>query len=187
MARWTTQKGTTMPIIAQESLMECWITCYDMMLRASGLCWGNDKIEQKLASGGFSDAKTCRKAGVGDPDLIQMANALGVGANKTSSINSLAGLKIMLQLGGPLWVAGKFKGSDGVLHKHVVMVTGVDDEGNSVEMVNPWKASFGDTPVKGWCGFLELKESIKSTLNVEGSVQFLTGAHVASLALKSQI
>src|SRR5262245_22980236 len=122
MPQWTTQKGTTMPVIGQPTPMECWITCYDMMLKAAGLNWGPDKIEKKLNDGGFTDAKTCRKVGVGDDDLIKMANALNIGSNKTSAINSISGLKIMLQLGGPLWVAGKFQGSDGEMYKHVVMV-----------------------------------------------------------------
>ena len=183
MAEEIVEAGKNMPVIGQASRMECWITCYQMMLKAKGIHWTPDQIEKRMASRGFGDAKNCRNTGISDAELSKCADALGVGQNSTSSINSLRGLKIMLQLCGPLFVAGQFPGIDGNMYNHVIMVRGVDEGARRVQIVNPWVNNKYDSPSQGWCPWVEFKQSIKSTLNVPGSVQYLTPLQAVTLAL----
>lgn len=183
MAQWTTQKGEIMPVLRQKSRMECWITCYQMMLKANGLHWTPEQIEKRMKARGFGDAGKCRMTGVSDPELPQIADALGVGRNSTSSINTLYGLKTMLQMCGPLWVACQMMGIDGEMYNHIIMVIGVDEPGRSVHIVNSWVNNDYDSPTKGWIPWVEFKASIKSTLNVPGSVQYLTPIQAVALAV----
>lgn len=146
MAGWITQLGNNMPVVGQPSMMECWISCYQMILKANGINWTISQIENKLTMGSFGKAKQARIKGIGDEDLISCANALKMGYNRTSSINTLSGVKIMLKLCGPLWVAGQFADDQGVFRRHIVTVIGVDEENQQVCIVNPWLQHIYDTP-----------------------------------------
>lgn len=187
MSQWITQRGTSMPAIGQPTRMECWITCYQMILQANGFAWDLKTIENKLVAGGFTNAPQSRATGISDDDLLACANALKMGCGKTSQISSLSGLKIMLQLCGPLWVAGIFPVSREprvVSHyKHVVTIIGVDEENEAICWVNPWQENPYDAPSKGWISWSYIKESISSTLNMDGSLQYLTSLQAAVLAV----
>jgi hypothetical protein len=187
MSQWTTQRGNAMPAIGQPSRMECWITCYQMILHATGLAWDLPKIEARLVAEGFTDAPKCRVSGISDEELVQSARALKMIPGKTSQINSLSGLKIMLQIGGPLWVAGFFPVQNEkrvvTRYKHVVTIIGVDEERQTVRLVNPWKQNDYDTAFKGWFSWDYIKESIQSTLNLPAGLQYLLPTEAVFLTL----
>lgn len=185
MAGWTTQLGNNMPVIGQASMMECWITCYQMILKANGINWTIQQIENKLVSGGFDKAKQARITGIGDEDLLPCANALKMGYNKTSSIDTLSGVKNMLKMCGPLWVAGQFPDEQNRYHRHVIVIIGVDEETKQVCIVNPWLQHMFDIPSKGWINYSQIKKSIKPTLHTDGSLQYLTPIHAIVLALSA--
>lgn len=180
---WIEPRGKSMPIIGQPTLMECWITCYQMMFKASGVQWNAPQIEAKLVAGGFADAKQARIAGVGDADLLKCAQALGIGYKKTSELTSLAATKMMMQLHGPLWVAGKFKGSDNGRYKHIVMAIGIEEKLNRIGLVNPWQENMWDNPTIGWMMWDDFKKAIHGTANIEASLQYLN--MVTALKLKA--
>jgi hypothetical protein len=167
--------------------MECWITCYQMVLHANGLHWDLKKIEDKLVAGGFSDAPQCRVNGISDEELVKCAVGLKMGFGRTAQINSLAGLKVMLMLCGPLWVAGIFpKETESRVkarYNHVVTIIGVDEELQTVCWVNPWQENGYDKPSKGWISWSYIKESIQSTLHVEASLQYLTPIQAVVLSV----
>ncbi len=189
MSQWITQRGESMIPVGQDSLMECWITCYKMILQANGLNWDLNKIENILVAGGFNDAPKCRTTGFGDEDLVKAAKALKMGYNRTSAIASLSGLRMMLQMCGPLWVAGIFpmqqKPHTTTFFKHMVTLIGVDEERNQVCYVNPWKQSLYDIPSKLWIDWNYIKESIKNTINVEASLQYLTPIQTVALSMSA--
>jgi hypothetical protein len=190
MARWTTQKTSQMPMIGQESAMECWITCYEMMFKASGIFWDRNKIEQKLIEGGCSDANKLRKLGLDDPDLIRMATALKIGYCKNEQIMSLSSLKIQLQLGGPLWIAGNFEMNEGgekKYYKHVVMVVGANVEDDEIRYVNPWTWNGADEVKPQWINSKWLMDGMRRTAQVPASCQFITPIHAAAITLSSAI
>jgi hypothetical protein len=163
--------------------MECWITCYEMMLKANGIHLTQDQIEKRLSARGFGDAGKCRAIGVSDDEFLQMANALGAGQTSASSINTLSSLKMMLQMCGPLWVACQLKGSDQEMYNHIIMVSGVDEDARTVFMVNSWVNNDHDSPASGWIPWVEFKQSIKTTLHVQGSVQYLTPIQAIAIAV----
>jgi hypothetical protein len=101
MAEWTTQRGVNMPAKGQRGAMECWITCYEMMLNANGINWTKEQIVKRMANRGFGDAALCVNAGLSDPELAQCATALGVGQSSTSAVNTFEGLRNMLLMCGP--------------------------------------------------------------------------------------
>jgi hypothetical protein len=185
MAEWTTQRGVNMPAKGQRGAMECWITCYEMMLNANGINWTKEQIVKRMANRGFGDAALCVNAGLSDPELAQCATALGVGQSSTSAVNTFEGLRNMLLMCGPLWVAGQCPGSDKKLYNHIIMVIGVDDDGDNkrVRIVNPWLQNIYDSPSKGFIWWSDFKKVIKSTLNVQGSLQFITPIQAVALTL----
>lgn len=183
MTQWITQKGTKMPVLRQPKRMECWITCYEMMLKANGIHLTQDQIESRMKARGFGDAGKCRMIGVSDAELPQIADALGAGQSSTSAINTLSGLKMMLQMCGPLWVACRLKGVDGEMYNHIIMVTGVDEDARTVFMVNSWVNNPYDSPASGWIPWVDFKKSIKTTLHVPGSLQYLTPIQAMTLAV----
>lgn len=184
---WIESRGKTMPIIGQPTVMECWITCYQMMFKASGVQWSAAQIEEKLIAGGFSEAKESRRSGVSNEDLLKCAQALGVGYKKTSELTSLANAKMMMQLHGPLWIAGHFKGSDGGRYKHVVMAIGVHDELERIGIVNPWQENIYDKPTIGWMRWQDFRNAIQATFNVEASLQYLNAMSAFNMKLKEKI
>jgi hypothetical protein len=163
--------------------MECWITCYEMMLKANGIHLTQDQIEKRMKARGFADAGKCRVFGVSDEELPQIANALGAGQNSASSINTLSSLKTMLQMCGPLWVACRMEGANKEMYNHIIMVSGVDEDARTVFMVNSWVNNDYDSPASGWIPWVEFKQSIKTTLHVPGSVQYLTPIQAMALAV----
>lgn len=183
MADWMTQRGEKMPVLRQKKRMECWITCYEMMLKANGIHWTPDQIEKRMKARGFGDAAKCRMTGVSDPELTQIASALGAGQNSTSAINTLSGLKMMLQMCGPLWVACQMMGVDREMYNHIIMVTGVNEADRKVYIVNSWVNNDYDSPAQGWIPWVEFKQSIKTTLHVPGSLQYITPVQAMALAV----
>jgi hypothetical protein len=178
-------RGKQMPIIGQPTAMECWITCYQMLLNSSGIPWNLAKIEERLVAGGFAAAKQSRASGIGDEELLQCARALGLGSKKTSELSSVAAAKSMMVMHGPLWIAGHFQGSDNSRYKHVVMAIGAEEELNTIAIVNPWQESPGDTPTIGWMRWADFKKAITPTANVEGSVQYLNPLAAANMRASS--
>jgi hypothetical protein len=187
MSKWITQRGETLEPFAQPTQMECWIASYRMILQANGLNYSLDTIEQKLSKGGFSQAKQCRAKGLADEELKQAAEALKMGSSTTKAISNFQGLKNMLMMGGPLWVAGMFEmtDNDGVKrkYKHVIAVVGVDEEYQSICWINPWKWNAYDEPSKGWIGWDWFYQAITNTFNIEGSLQYLTPIQAAVLSV----
>lgn len=173
--KWIEPRGQKMPIIGQPTQMECWITCYQMLFKASDINWNLPKIEEKLVAGGFSNAKQARISGIGDSELLQCAEALGTNYGKTGELTSVSAVKMKLKLCGPLWVAGHFQGSTGSRYKHVVMVIGVEEEGRfpTVAIVNPWQENLVDRPEIGWMGWNEFQRAIQGTSNTQASLQYL--------------
>jgi hypothetical protein len=103
---------------------------------AWGLPWDLATIERKLISGGFQKASECRMRGLKDLELLETGVALRMGCATTAAISSMGGLKTMLQLCGPLWVAGMFEmytqTGEKKIFKHVVPVIGVDEEHQTI-------------------------------------------------------
>lgn len=186
MSKWITTRAENMPLLSQPTQMECWITCYQMILNASHINWDKAKIQRKLEENGCSNAAALRSSGIDDGDLIKLATALGMGHTKTADLLSLRSIKIQLQMCGPLWVAGQFKmDEDGQKkhYKHVVVIIGVDEDRNEVCYVNPWTWSFGDTVSKQWIDFGWMKNSLQKTSAIEAGCQYLTPLKARLMAL----
>jgi hypothetical protein len=180
---WIESRGKSMPIIGQPTAMECWITCYQMLFNASGLQWNATKIEERLVAGGYAGARQSRRTGLADEELIQCARALGLSSKKTGELTSLAAAKSMIQMHGPLWIAGHFEGSDNSRYKHVVMAIGIEEQLNRIGIVNPWQQNMWDKPTIGWMRWSDFQKAISPTVNVEGSVQYLNP--VAAMNMKA--
>lgn len=186
MSQWVTQRGKDLEPFAQPSQMECWIASYKMILQANGMNYNLNTIEEKLVKGGFDKAKECRSRGLNDDELLKTGNALKMGIGSTKQIATYQGLKNMLTLCGPLWVAGQFEmtGNDGTKkrYKHIIAVIGVDEEHQSICHINPWKWNPCDEASKGWINWQWFYDAISYTFNQEASLQYLTPIQAAVFA-----
>lgn len=184
MSKWITQKGQKLQPFAQVKQMECWIASYRMILQASEMTYDLDMLEKKLINGGFGKAKECRDRGLKDWELKETGSALKMGMATTKEISSYQGLRNMLMMCGPLWVAGIFnmKQPDGTKKdfKHVIAVVGVDESTESVCWINPWKWNYWDEVTKLWSDWKWFQKSISGTFNIEGSLQY---ASIGTLTL----
>src|SRR5205085_3384565 len=112
-----------------------------------------------------------------DTDLPKTAQALGLGTKFNSELATIGGVARNLQQHGVLWVAMQIpkdaRYPDGERFFHIVVVCGVDEDHNTVGIVNPWKENPCDEPFLAWLDWKWFRSAISYTQGAEAGCQHI--------------
>jgi Papain-like cysteine protease AvrRpt2 len=176
MAQILTANARNVKPKGQGSEKTCWLTAYEMLFNSGGefsTTWMD--IQKRLKDGGF-DSTISTGAGLLDDDFIKMSRILNTGTLYPGQLYTIGGVSRNLLNYGVLWLAlqipkNKFK-IDGERFKHIIVVVGVDEENESVGIINPWMQNGADYPTVTWPEFSWLHNSIRYTEGLEAGCQY---------------
>ena len=102
------------PYIAQKTATTCWNAAYKMMLAYKG--------KSKRKADRLPRDKQMRKRGILDSEFASCRNAIGLTSTVYTAFSSAEKIKERLEMYGPIWVSGKYCGSQ---YKHIIVLIGV--------------------------------------------------------------
>lgn len=150
-------------VVPQASNRICWLACYKMMYSYKNKPMG--KVEDKLRDGGVlpKDAKEVGKPmirGLLDEEFAPAGKALEMGALNTAALKDLGQLRGVIKDFGPVWTA-IIKDGGG---KHVIVITGVDEETKQIEIIDPWYESHESEVKAMWVSHAGMKPAFRNLL-----------------------